>query len=206
MSPAALPEHALPLSERAADVLAGLAGRACDLIVPPGTALYGFPGGPPVLSPRGLLIEHWPSEQGLFRRAGSKFVYIAARHPRAPPFRDYHINAFAIFPRPPIGLLRRGIGTTSSVASAAGIHVWKGWRRVSTIEVYCEPMRAPWLNEWDTAAIVQIDRRIVFVASEAAPVAVELAQYGSGLFIQSADLPRPNNRSFEALQRRVVYQ
>jgi hypothetical protein len=132
------------LSDRAAVVLAGLAGRACNLIVPAG-ALHGFPAGPPVLHAPGLLIEHWPSELGLSRRADSKFVYIAARHPRALPFRDYHLYAFAIFPRPPIGLLRRVIGTKFSLAPTSGIHVWLGLRRVSAIEIYCEPVRAPWL-------------------------------------------------------------
>jgi hypothetical protein len=206
MPPAALPEHVFPLSERATLVLAGLAGRACNLIVPAGT-LRGFPVGPPVLHSSGLLIEHWPSEQGLTRRAGSKFVYIAARHPRTPPFRDYHLHAFAIFPRPPIGLLRRVIGTNSSLGPAAGIHIWTGWRRVSTIEVYCEPVRAPWLNEHDTAAVVQLDRRIVLVASDRAPpIAIELTAYRPELVIQSADLARPEDRSFEALQRRVVYE
>jgi hypothetical protein len=47
---------------------------------------------------------------------------------------------------------------------------------------------------------VQLDRRIVFVASESAPpIAVELTAYRPGLVIQSADLPE--GRSFEALQR-----
>jgi hypothetical protein len=206
MPPTALPQHVLPLSERAAVVLARLAGRACNLIVPAG-ALRGFPAGPPVLNAPGLLIEHWPSEQGLIRRAGSKFVYIGARHPRAAPFRDYHLHAFAIFPRPPIGLLRRVIGTKSSLSPTAGIHVWTGLRRVSAVEVYCEPVRVPWLNEHDTAAVVQLDRRIVFVASEKdAPIAVEMTEYRPELVIQSADLPRPEGRSFEVLQRRVVYQ
>jgi hypothetical protein len=206
MPPAALPEHELPLSERAALVLAGLAGRACNLIVPAG-ALRGFPVGPPVLHSPGVLIEHWPAEQGLSRRTASKFIYIAARHPRALPFRDYHLHAFAIFPRPPVGLLRRVIGTNSSLGPAAGIHVWMGLRRISAIEVYCEPVRAPWLNEHDTAAVVQLDRRIVLVASDRAPpIAIELTEYRPELVIQSADLPRPEGRSFETLQRRVVYE
>jgi hypothetical protein len=207
MLPASLPEHDLPLSERAGVALARLASRACNLIVPAGT-LRGFPGGPPVLCAPGLLIEHWPSEQGLRRRYGrSEFVYIAARHPRTRPFCDYHLHAFAVFSRPPIGLLRRVIGTKPSVSSAAGIHVWAGLRRIFSIKVYCERVRAPWLNEYDTAAIVQLDRRIVFVASDRpAPVAVEVAAYRPELVIQSADMRRPEGRSFEALRRRVVYR
>src|SRR5262245_55664713 len=184
MACAALPEHALPLSERAATVLAGLVGRACNLIVPAG-ALRGFPSGPPVLDAPGLLIEHWPSEQGLVRRGASQFIYVAARAPRAWTFCDYHLHAFAVLARPPIGLLRRVIGTKSSLAPAAGIHIWTGLRRIAAIEVYCEPVRARWLNEHDTAAVVHIDRRIVFVASDrAAPVAVETADYQPELIIQ----------------------
>jgi hypothetical protein len=206
MSPVALPQHVLPLSERSATVLAGLAGRACNLIVPAG-ALRNFPAGPPVLYAPGLLIEHWPSEQGFVRRTATQFAYIAARHPRARPFCDYHLHAFEISPRPPIGLLRRVIGARSSLSPAAGIHVWLGLRRLSAIEVYCEPVRAPWLDEYDTAAVVQLDRRIVFVASDRnAAIAVEVAAYSPELIIQSADLPRPESRSFEALQRRVLYE